>query len=115
MSSSPSPSHPSHPSNPSFHFRPHSAHLDPAHAGPSSPLNPAQIPPAPSAGLSAPSSNAASAPDGGLEEDDHDYESLGVQGFGVNMLAGALAGISEHAAIFPVDSIKVSLAFCSNP
>ena len=27
---------------------------------------------------------------------------------GVNMMAGALAGISEHAVMFPVDSIKAS-------
>ena len=27
---------------------------------------------------------------------------------GVNMLAGALAGISEHTVMFPIDSIKVS-------
>lgn len=29
---------------------------------------------------------------------------------GVNMLAGALAGISEHTVMFPIDSIKVSRA-----
>ena len=27
---------------------------------------------------------------------------------GISMLAGSLAGITEHAIIFPVDSIKVS-------
>lgn len=26
---------------------------------------------------------------------------------GINMLAGALAGVSEHAVMYPVDSIKV--------
>lgn len=44
------------------------------------------------------------------EEEEHDYESLPVgYGWGTNMLAGALAGISEHAAIFPVDSIKTRM------
>nr|ODN91296.1 solute carrier family 25 (mitochondrial iron transporter), member 28/37 [Cryptococcus depauperatus CBS 7841]ODN95401.1 solute carrier family 25 (mitochondrial iron transporter), member 28/37 [Cryptococcus depauperatus CBS 7855] len=42
-------------------------------------------------------------------EDELDYESLPIgSGWGVNMIAGAMAGISEHAAIFPIDSIKVS-------
>ncbi len=41
--------------------------------------------------------------------EDIEYESLPVgAGWGVNMLAGAMAGISEHAVIYPVDSIKVS-------
>lgn len=31
---------------------------------------------------------------------------------GVSMLAGSLAGITEHAVIFPVDSIKVRHASC---
>ncbi|KAF8705424.1 Mitochondrial carrier, partial [Rhizoctonia solani] len=36
-----------------------------------------------------------------------DYEALPSNaGIGVNMLAGAMAGISEHAVMFPVDSIK---------
>ncbi|BEI81051.1 hypothetical protein CcaverHIS002_0202110 [Cutaneotrichosporon cavernicola] len=43
-------------------------------------------------------------------EDDHDYEALPIgYGWGTNMLAGAMAGISEHAAIFPVDSIKTRM------
>ncbi|EIW72314.1 hypothetical protein TREMEDRAFT_66814 [Tremella mesenterica DSM 1558] len=44
----------------------------------------------------------------GLDEDD--YESLPVgAGWATNMLAGAMAGISEHAVIFPVDSIKTRM------
>ncbi|KDQ19007.1 hypothetical protein BOTBODRAFT_170978 [Botryobasidium botryosum FD-172 SS1] len=39
-----------------------------------------------------------------------DYEGLpGGYSTGVNMLAGALAGISEHAVMFPVDSIKTRM------
>lgn len=40
-----------------------------------------------------------------------DYEGLGDEGsVAVNMLAGAMAGISEHAVMYPVDSIKVRRA-----
>ncbi|ESK96409.1 mitochondrial rna splicing protein [Moniliophthora roreri MCA 2997] len=39
-----------------------------------------------------------------------DYESLPPNaGLAVNMLAGALAGISEHAVMFPIDSIKTRM------
>ena len=34
-------------------------------------------------------------------------EGLNVDSLAINMLAGSLAGISEHAVMFPVDSIKV--------
>ena len=34
-------------------------------------------------------------------------QSLSARADAVNMLAGALAGISEHAVMFPVDSVKV--------
>lgn len=45
-----------------------------------------------------------------LEPEDIDYESLPTgAGWGVHMLAGAMAGISEHAAIYPVDSIKTRM------
>jgi solute carrier family 25 iron transporter 28/37 len=37
-----------------------------------------------------------------------DYEGLATDSLAINMLAGSLAGISEHAVMFPVDSIKVS-------
>lgn len=40
--------------------------------------------------------------------DDYDYESLGSNAtIGQDALAGALAGIAEHCAMYPVDSIKV--------
>ncbi|KAJ1306784.1 hypothetical protein OPQ81_007770 [Rhizoctonia solani] len=39
-----------------------------------------------------------------------EYEALPSNaGLGVNMLAGAMAGISEHAVMFPVDSIKTRM------
>ncbi len=40
-----------------------------------------------------------------MSEDD--YESLPTSSVYVNMFAGALAGITEHVALYPVDSIKV--------
>lgn len=36
-----------------------------------------------------------------------DYEGLSTDSIAINMLAGSLAGISEHAVMFPVDMIKV--------
>ncbi|RSH77483.1 Fe(2+) transporter [Apiotrichum porosum] len=66
--------------SPRIHAHPHSVHLEQAHT----PID--------------------------AEDDEHDYESLPVgYGWGVNMMAGAMAGISEHAAIFPVDSIKTRM------
>ncbi|KAG6836985.1 hypothetical protein H0H93_016689 [Arthromyces matolae] len=46
-----------------------------------------------------------------------DYEALPANaGFAVNMLAGALAGISEHAVMFPIDSIKTRMqVFATSP
>ncbi|KAF9485535.1 mitochondrial carrier [Pholiota conissans] len=46
-----------------------------------------------------------------------DYEGLPQNaGLGVHMLAGALAGISEHAVMFPVDSIKTRMqVFTASP
>ena len=46
-----------------------------------------------------------------------DYEALGSNaGAGVNMLAGALAGITEHAVMFPIDSIKTRMqVFATSP
>ena len=41
------------------------------------------------------------------EIQDVDYEGLENASLGVNMLAGGLAGISEHVFMYPVDSIKV--------
>lgn len=40
--------------------------------------------------------------------DDIEYEGLSNAGLGINMIAGGLAGISEHVVMYPVDSIKVS-------
>lgn len=40
--------------------------------------------------------------------DEYDYESLGGNtSMAQNAMAGALAGIAEHCAMYPVDSIKV--------
>ncbi|CAE7154436.1 unnamed protein product [Rhizoctonia solani] len=45
-----------------------------------------------------------------IMSDEIDYEALPSNaGLGVNMLAGAMAGISEHAVMFPVDSIKTRM------
>lgn len=41
------------------------------------------------------------------EEEEYDYESLGTNTTMLqNAFAGALAGIAEHCAMYPVDSIK---------
>ncbi|KZT27834.1 mitochondrial carrier [Neolentinus lepideus HHB14362 ss-1] len=49
--------------------------------------------------------------------DEVEYEALPSNaGLGVNMLAGALAGISEHAVMFPVDMIKTRMqVFATSP
>ncbi|KAI9511613.1 mitochondrial carrier domain-containing protein [Russula earlei] len=49
--------------------------------------------------------------------DDDEYEVLSPNaGLGVNMLAGALAGITEHSVMFPVDSIKTRMqVFATSP
>ncbi|KAI0295945.1 mitochondrial carrier domain-containing protein [Russula brevipes] len=49
--------------------------------------------------------------------DEDDYEALSPNaGLGVNMLAGALAGITEHSVMFPVDSIKTRMqVFATSP
>ncbi|EIW79265.1 mitochondrial carrier [Coniophora puteana RWD-64-598 SS2] len=46
-----------------------------------------------------------------------DYEALGSKaGLGVNMLAGALAGITEHAVMFPIDTMKTRMqVFATSP
>ncbi|KAJ8515732.1 hypothetical protein ONZ45_g6892 [Pleurotus djamor] len=46
-----------------------------------------------------------------------DYEALSPNAsLGVNMLAGAFAGITEHAVMFPVDSIKTRMqVFATSP
>lgn len=49
--------------------------------------------------------------------DEVDYEALPFNaGLGVNMMAGALAGITEHAVMFPIDSIKTRMqVFATSP
>ncbi|KZT59902.1 mitochondrial carrier [Calocera cornea HHB12733] len=50
-----------------------------------------------------------------VEDEEYEALPLGV-GVGVNMLAGAMAGISEHAVMFPVDSIKTRMqVFSTSP
>ncbi|KAJ3046039.1 Fe(2+) transporter [Rhizophlyctis rosea] len=45
-----------------------------------------------------------------------DYESLPTTSVATNMMAGALAGITEHAVMFPFDSIKTRMQLLSpNP
>lgn len=47
-----------------------------------------------------------------VEEEEYDYESLGSNTtMTQNAFAGALAGIGEHCAMYPVDSIKVCQFF----
>lgn len=49
--------------------------------------------------------------------DEVDYEALPSNaGLGVNMIAGAMAGITEHAVMFPIDSIKTRMqVFATSP
>jgi len=51
------------------------------------------------------------------DEIEIEYEALSPNaGLSVNMLAGALAGITEHAVMFPVDSIKTRMqVFTTSP
>ncbi|VDC06510.1 unnamed protein product [Peniophora sp. CBMAI 1063] len=49
-----------------------------------------------------------------MAEHEIDYEGLSPNaGLGVNMAAGALAGITEHCVMFPVDSIKTRMQVLS--
>ncbi|KAI0048095.1 mitochondrial carrier [Auriscalpium vulgare] len=52
-----------------------------------------------------------------MAESEIDYEALSPNaGLGVNMMAGALAGITEHSVMFPVDSIKTRMqVFATSP
>ena len=42
-----------------------------------------------------------------LGQDEVDYESLPTSSLTVNLMAGALAGITEHSVMYPMDAIKV--------
>ncbi len=54
-------------------------------------------------------SAASYAPQRPIEEDEVEYEALPDEfPFVTHMAAGALAGIAEHCALYPVDTIKVS-------
>ncbi|GAA6002769.1 hypothetical protein JCM10207_007667 [Rhodosporidiobolus poonsookiae] len=46
---------------------------------------------------------------GPAEVEEIDYEGLNHDSLAINMLAGSLAGISEHAVMYPVDSIKTRM------
>lgn len=47
-----------------------------------------------------------------MDTDEYDYESLGSNTtMTQNAFAGALAGIAEHCAMYPVDSMKVLFFF----
>lgn len=41
------------------------------------------------------------------EEFEIEYEEIPSSSLAVNMFAGALAGITEHSLIYPIDAIKV--------
>lgn len=41
-------------------------------------------------------------------QEDIDYESIPNSSLATNLVAGALAGITEHSVMYPIDSIKVS-------
>lgn len=43
--------------------------------------------------------------------DEDDYESLPNSTVAINMFAGAVAGITEHSVMYPLDSVKVFLNF----
>jgi solute carrier family 25 iron transporter 28/37 len=45
--------------------------------------------------------------------EDDDYESLPNSTVAVNMFAGAIAGITEHSVMFPMDSVKTRMQFSS--
>jgi solute carrier family 25 iron transporter 28/37 len=44
-----------------------------------------------------------------MEEFD-EYESIPNSSVGVNMVAGAIAGVTEHCLMYPLDSVKVRLS-----
>ena len=47
-----------------------------------------------------------------IMSDDDEYEALPVEWpMSVHMMAGAAAGVMEHAAMYPIDCVKVSFYF----
>ncbi|KAI9092446.1 mitochondrial carrier [Phlyctochytrium arcticum] len=51
-----------------------------------------------------------------MADDDIDYEALPTSSMAANMVAGALAGISEHTIMYPLDSVKTRMQVLSpNP
>ncbi|KAI8586820.1 Fe(2+) transporter [Geranomyces variabilis] len=44
-----------------------------------------------------------------MTEEDLDYETLPTTSVATNMLAGALAGITEHTVMYPLDSVKTRM------
>jgi hypothetical protein len=47
-----------------------------------------------------------------LEESEDDYEAIPNSSMAVNMMAGSLAGITEHVVMYPFDAIKVCSLNC---
>jgi hypothetical protein len=45
--------------------------------------------------------------------EDDDYESLPNSSLGMNMVAGALAGITEHTVTYPLDVLKTRMQLLS--
>lgn len=55
-----------------------------------------------------PSPTAPAAPISAIMDAEIDYEGLGENyPLHINMIAGSLAGITEHAVMFPVDLVRV--------
>lgn len=51
-----------------------------------------------------------------IAEEELEYEGLGDQvSWHITMVAGAAAGISEHAAMFPVDVVRTRMQVLSSP
>lgn len=50
-----------------------------------------------------------------LETEEYDYEDLQGVPLSISMLAGSLAGISEHAFMFPVDVVRTRMQILTAP
>ncbi|KAJ3367786.1 Fe(2+) transporter [Kappamyces sp. JEL0680] len=60
------------------------------------------------------SKSPESAPEVLAAEDEIDYESIPNSSHTVNMVAGALAGITEHVVTYPLDVLKTRMQFSSS-